>query len=106
MPLLLVPSSDIERMAASESPLSMIRGVQANICQGDVVFSNESRGKQCMTNCIVFLMYCCLKRFEDIDKNDMNFTLLRGKMFHYGILHPDQELCIFQIYKVCEFQMC
>lgn len=79
---------------------SQKRVVQANFSQGDVYLSNESRGKQCMTNCVVFIMQSCLKSFEDIDRNDLNFTLVKGdilykKMCQYGFLRPNQELLQF-----------
>ena len=34
-----------------------------------------------MTNCIAFLMFCCLKNFEEVNKNDMNVILSKEKFF-------------------------
>ena len=31
-----------------------------------------------MTNCFVFLMFCCLKNFEEVNNNDMYVILAKG----------------------------
>lgn len=66
-------------MASAElSNLNQRKVLFADFCQGDECFSNFSRGRQCVTNCISFLMKSFLKKIDDFDTQDMNFVLITG----------------------------
>lgn len=74
-------------MASAElSKLNLRKRLCADFCQGDECYSNFSRGRQCVTNCISFLMKSFLKKIDDFDTQDMNFVLITGDTLY-------QKLC-------------
>lgn len=75
------------------------RVVKADYCQSDGQFSSYTRGKQCMTNCISFLMFAAIKSLENVDKNDLHFILHKGdllyrKLSFNGMLRAGQDLLL------------
>lgn len=56
--------------------------VCADFCQGDTCFSIYSRGRQCMTNCITFIMESCLTDVTTIGRTDMNMVLIAGDVLY------------------------
>ena len=56
--------------------------VCADFCQGDTRFSIYSRGRQCMTNCITFIMESCLTDVTTIGRTDMNMVLIAGDVLY------------------------
>lgn len=51
---------------ASVSVENQRKIVCADFCQGNERFSSFSRGRQCVANCITFIMKSYLKRIEEL----------------------------------------
>lgn len=56
--------------------------VSADFCQGDVRFFDSSRGRQCVPNCITFLMKTLLKIIDEFNETDINIILIKGDMLY------------------------
>lgn len=52
------------------------------VCQSDTSFSIYSRGRQCMTNCITFIMESCLIDVTTIGRTDMNMVSIAGDVLY------------------------
>lgn len=63
---------------ASDSVVNRTKIVCADFCQGNERFSSFSRGRQCVANCITFIMKSYLKRIEEFDSHDVNSVLIYG----------------------------
>lgn len=71
-------------------PKAMNKFVCADFCQGDDRFSFSSRGRQCVTNCITFMMKTLLKDIDDLSTHDMNTILMRGDTLYRKVHTEDQ----------------
>lgn len=67
---------------ASDSVVNRTKIVCADFCQGNERFSNFSRGRQCVANCITFIMKSYLKRIEEFDSHDVNSVLIYGNTLY------------------------
>ena len=59
---------------------------QANFCQGHSVFPVLSRGKQCMSNCLVFVLLCYVKPASNLNTNDLDSILHIGDVLYRKVL--------------------
>lgn len=71
---------------ASDSLVNERKIVCADFCQDNERFSSFSRGRQCVGNCITFIMKSYLKRIEEFDRHDVNSVLIYGDTLY-------QKLC-------------
>lgn len=79
--------------------------VCADFCQGDTCFSIYSRGRQCMTNCITFIMESCLADVTTIGRTDMNMVLIAGDVL-YKKLQKMVNLMSCCIFLICLSLLC
>ena len=70
----LKQSNDIE---TNPGPLPQ-HFVRGNFHQGSSIFSLESTGRQCVANCLIFLLHSKLKILEQWTSNDLDIVLLNG----------------------------
>ena len=72
--------------------------VQGSIHQGDEIFSPDSRGRQCLPCCLVFLVKAVQKRIctNMWNVNNMNEILFAGdKLYKYAKKNPRHIMTIW-----------
>lgn len=78
--------------------------VCADFCQGDTSFSIYSRGRQCMTYCITFIMESCLIDVTTIGRTDMNMVSIAGDLLYKKLQKNGQSNELFA--DLPQFIMC
>lgn len=73
------------------------RVLQGDFSQGATHFSESSRGKQCVCNCFMFLLYVgSLNGVQTLSKHDLHAILMSGDVLYSLRKNPCEDYLLFK----------
>lgn len=80
--------------------------LQADYSQSAVHFSDITKGKQCVSNCFMYLVMSCLKHDGTISKNDLHAVLESGDILYQLIPKSSELLLVSELPKYIHYADC